>query len=66
MTETREQETRRATGLIPCGHCGVPLFEDEIRFLWSDVDWLEHGDHYASVRDEDFRAYVYVAKQLTA
>ena len=52
---------------IPCAVCGAALTDAEIAFLWTDVDWLDHGgtgDHYASVAPRDREAYFVHAKGL--
>ena len=43
--------------VVPCTHCGVELKWDELRFLWSDRDFLDHGGHYAAIRPEDEPRY---------
>lgn len=50
--------------IIPCSVCDEPLTDDEILFLWSDQDFLQHGDHYAGVAPEHSRAYYAKAKAL--
>ncbi len=50
--------------VVSCGVCSVKLSEDEVRFLWTDVDFLQHGDHYVSIRPEDEPTYWEVAKSL--
>jgi Fe-S-cluster containining protein len=48
--------------VVSCATCGKELSDAEIRFLWSDVDFLDHGDHYATPSDEP--AYWRVARML--
>ena len=56
--------------VVPCGRCGVKLQEREVRFLWSDVDFLEHWSdvehewHKIYIRPEDEPTYWAVAKEL--
>jgi Fe-S-cluster containining protein len=58
MTETYTET------VVRCGRCGAELKDDEIRFLWSDVDFMEHGDHYACIDPEHEQAYFRKARWL--
>jgi hypothetical protein len=50
--------------VVPCGKCGKELTASELVFLWSDVDFLEHGDHYACIDPEHEQAYLRKARWL--
>ena len=50
--------------VVSCSRCGRELSDEEIRFLWLDKDWLDHGDHYAVVAEEQLPVYFDKAKRL--
>lgn len=52
--------------VIPCGACGAALTDAEIRFLWSDVDFLHHGPdgHRVHIDERNERDYFIRAREL--
>jgi hypothetical protein len=52
--------------IVPCGACGKELKDEEIRFLWSDVDFLDHDGHWAFIDKADEPTYYARAKALQA
>lgn len=52
--------------VVRCGRCGRDLSDSEIRFLWSDIDWLEHHEHRVWIDRRDEPNYYATARSLVS
>ena len=51
--------------MVSCGVCHAQLKDDEVRFLWTDTDWLYHAGHRVWVPRDQEQSYYALARDLS-